>query len=234
MPEPNQAYWRGIRPTDPPENIPVDIKVCGITLPVGIASVIGNLPVDIKAHTVNTPIVPAAPPQNIPVDVKAVTGNVPIIPSTPAQNIPVDIKSMTGNMPVDVKAHTVNTPVDVKSHDVDTPVKNSWVLQDSDSVQVLNPVINTILLDSGQLAAGYYDVTLSMSVDVAISYLGLQHRNAANNATLHNLLFMVSVGASYVLYIKNWYFAANERLRVELFGTMAAWAYGGLWWTQRS
>jgi len=37
--EPNQAFWRGIRPTDPAENIPVDVK----------------------AHTVDTPIVPASP-----------------------------------------------------------------------------------------------------------------------------------------------------------------------------
>ena len=37
--EPNQAQWRGIRPTDPAENIPVDVK----------------------AFTGNVPIIPASP-----------------------------------------------------------------------------------------------------------------------------------------------------------------------------
>lgn len=41
MAERNQTLWRGIRPTDPAENIPVDIKV----------------------HSVNTPIIPSSPEQ---------------------------------------------------------------------------------------------------------------------------------------------------------------------------
>jgi len=32
--EPNQGMWRGIRPTDPAENIPVDIKVHTVDTPV--------------------------------------------------------------------------------------------------------------------------------------------------------------------------------------------------------
>ena len=98
--EPNQLYWRGIRPTDPAENIPVDIKVITANVPVQITGITGNMPVDVKAHTVNTPV-----------DVKS-----------HAVNTPVDVKSMTGNMPVDIKAHTVQTPMDIKAHTVDTPI----------------------------------------------------------------------------------------------------------------
>jgi len=232
--EPNQAYWRGIRPTDPAENIPVDIKVCSVTLPVGIASVIGSLPVDVKAHTVNTPIVPSTPPQNIPVDVKSVTGNTPIIPSTPAQNIPVDIKSMTGNMPVDIKAHTVNTPVDIKSHDVDTPVKYSWLAQGADADLIADPVNNTVLLDSGQLTVGSYDTCFVVGCSVDHIYIRWEWRNAGNTANLKVIPFMLKSYYPFSFTIPNIQVVQNERFRLVVQNDITGTVTSGMWWTQRA
>ena len=210
--EPNQAFWRGIRPTDPAENIPVDIKVCSVTLPVGIASIIGNMPVDVKAHTVNTPV-----------DVKS-----------HAVNTPVDVKSMTGNMPVDIKAHTVNTPVDIKSHDVDTPVKNSWVLQNSILTYETNPLNAAIYSDSGQLTEGWYDFNLSFSCTVDHSCMRLQHRNAANDDSLHVWHFMLLGYAPHEIKISNWYIAANERMRMQQVADITGMVVGNLWWAKRT
>ena len=187
--EPNQAFWRGIRPTDPAENIPVDIKVCGITLPVGIASVIGNLPVDIKAHSANTPIIPSTPPQNIPVEVKSVTGIV--------------------------------------------PVKDSWLLQGSDDDADTNPTQGQISLDTGQLTVGYYDITVVITVTVDHDYFSLEHRNAANDSYLNRIRFMATNEAPNTFYIKNWYFAEDERFRLYQTNNMTGRLVCGMFWTKR-
>ncbi len=232
--EKNEMFWRGIRPTDPAENIPVDIKACSVTLPVGIASIAGNMPVDIKVHTVRTPVDIQVHTVNTPVDIKSHDVNTPIIPSTPPQNIPVDVKSMTGNMPVDIKAHTVNTPVDIKGHDVATPVKDTWVAQGSDTDSIVNPGDNDIIFDTGQLAVGYYDVFTYLTCTVNHYRFIWEHRNAANNADIDALQFLSGAYSRVSFPLQNIKVVGNERFRVRVDGAITGNVVGGIYWTQRA
>lgn len=56
-----------------------------------------------------------------------------------------------------------------------------------------NPALNVIVGDTGPLAAGDYDIWANMSMAIATTGIGpieLQHRNAANTATLAVLLHL--------------------------------------------
>lgn len=161
MAENNQQKWRGIRPVNPPENIPVDIK----------------------AHTVNTPIIPATPPQNIPVEIKSSVG---------------------------------------------------WEAQGSDSASLNNPGDGTIVLDTGALAVGYYDVFVTISVDTTHRWFAFQVRNAANNATLHTIYIHVAASTPAPFTIKNIKLVANERFRVLQGNAITGKLEAGLWWTRHS
>ena len=232
--EKNQMYWRGIRPTDPAENIPVDIKVITANVPVQITGITGNMPVDVKAHTINTPV-----------DVKS-----------HAVNTPVDVKSMTGNMPVDIKAHTVQTPVDIKAHTVNTPivpstppqnipvevmamtgevtVKDSWLLQGNTACSLADPLDDAIVLDTGPLTEGYYDFMVSIGSNIDHNYWKTQHRNATNSADIGADRFVLKAYYQHTFHINNRYLAANERLRIEQRFDLTGRFYGSIWWTKRA
>lgn len=92
----------------------------------------------------------------------------------------------------------------------------------------LDPVSGTIIVDSGPLAAGDYDIWGAIEI-IAINSLGvngpvvLQHRDAANVATLANLLQVVYDGVStrdmtQSLPVMGYNIGLNERLRVEVAG----------------
>lgn len=252
--EPNQVFWRGIRPTDPPENIPVDIKATfgnipvdiqalAGNLPVDIKSMTGNMPTDIKAHTVNTPVDVKSHDINTPVDIKvhtvqtpvdikAHTVNTPIVPATPPQNIPVDIKSVTGNTPIIPSSPAQNIPVEIKDVDGYLPVLPPYEDQDGVYVSVINPSAGDINFDTGPLSIGRYDFMLTMVTDVDHSNFILQFRNSANTSTLNSLCLMTKAYCQITLYIKNHRFMNNRRFRVFQVGDLAGRLAGGIWWTQ--
>jgi len=98
------------------------------------------------------------------------------------------------------------------------------------------PAVNTVLADTGQLAAGVHDVIVgwSMSNNTAIVNIDLQHRNAANTATLANWPHQLQGDASVVVQSMPINFAyeiaVNERLRWQItVGSMSASARINTW-----
>jgi len=83
---------------------------------------------------------------------------------------------------------------------------------EQDIQTVVNPTLGQVINDTGALAAGTYFVTITFNCSVQAS-INIQHRNAANAATLGALhLVCGSTGAGLTLS----YFitlAANERIR---------------------
>jgi len=87
--------------------------------------------------------------------------------------------------------------------------------------QVTNPAANTVIADTGALPAGTYDIWgfvegwFSVALDGAIR---IEHRNAANNATLATLLSSSRGGTTQqgqsFLGHSRYTIALNERLRV--------------------
>ena len=73
------------------------------------------------------------------------------------------------------------------------------------------------LADTGALPAGLYDFTIHLAVaDVVAAGVGVfvEHRNAANNATLKDLGGHTPGGGGLVIEIENYRLAANERVRI--------------------
>lgn len=79
------------------------------------------------------------------------------------------------------------------------------------------PAANVVIADTGQLTAGDYDFDVHMGIADSTAAVGkcliLEHRNAANAATLFNLA-LISQQASQVYRIRRYTIATNERLRV--------------------
>jgi hypothetical protein len=84
------------------------------------------------------------------------------------------------------------------------------------------PAANAVQADTGQLSAGNYEfvVNLSASDTVAVGKgLIVEHRNAANNATVV-VLGAVAPSGAVALHIPRITLAANERVRV-IVGTVS-------------
>lgn len=90
-----------------------------------------------------------------------------------------------------------------------------------------NPALNAVLADTGQLAAGTYDVRAMVSTGIlgapqVFPVIDLQHRDAANLATLSSIPNQISVNTNIIsdLHAITWTYAtviaANERLRFQL------------------
>jgi hypothetical protein len=93
----------------------------------------------------------------------------------------------------------------------------TWV-----GVKSAAPAASAVQADTGALAAGDYDfdVSLCASDSVAVGKgLVLEHRNAANNATVVNL-GGIPAGGSERITLRRYTIATNERLRV-IAGTAA-------------
>lgn len=86
-----------------------------------------------------------------------------------------------------------------------------------------NSAIDTILADTGPLAAGTYNIMAALSLSGSVagvnSPLVLQHRNSANTATLATLLSLtITTTANYhnsFLPLIGYVIGLNERLRVK-------------------
>jgi len=76
-----------------------------------------------------------------------------------------------------------------------------------------NPGINTLYADTGQLTAGIYDFDVIIVATAAV-LPSLQHRNAANTATLFYQVMYASALMYGSISIRSYKMATNERLRV--------------------
>lgn len=116
-------------------------------------------------------------------------------------------------MPVVSLGNVVNPTVDTR-----TP---SWRAGDTVFGQAVSPAQNTVLADTGALPAGTYDVFSYLEYTGAGtpgSLFILEHRNAANNATLATLLSLASDGGGNSFHIATlptigYELGLNERLR---------------------
>jgi len=85
------------------------------------------------------------------------------------------------------------------------------------------PAANAVVADSGALAAGTYYVEVSLGFSGTLAagkHLQIEHRNAANNATV-NTLGMCPAGVSTIVVRERVVVALNERIRVVI-GAVAA------------
>ncbi len=110
---------------------------------------------------------------------------------------------------------------------------DSWLAQGSVFDLVVNPLINSILIDTGQLAGGWYDIRILASGTVAYISLIAQHRNAANNDSLH--VFFVGSGLAIPSHqnIINWKVENNERIRLFFATALTGTFTGSLHWVKR-
>lgn len=83
------------------------------------------------------------------------------------------------------------------------------------------PAANTVIADSGALTAGTYDFAAHMSMEgnqaARVAYV-LEHRNAANSATLATLLQMITAGTDFGdrhgnVPLMGYVIGTNERIR---------------------
>jgi hypothetical protein len=129
---------------------------------------------------------------------------------------PVDMSDRVGRL-LGIVA-SITAPVDVSDRAGrllgkarEDLVAMTWV-----SVRSAAPGIGAVQADTGALAAGDYDfdVHLGVSDTVAVGKgLVLEHRNAANGATLQSLA-VCAAGAVEDFQIRRYTLALNERLRV--------------------
>ena len=87
--------------------------------------------------------------------------------------------------------------------------------------EAFSPAANTVIVDTGALPPGDYDIFAQISAQmnsVGNGAIPLQHRNAGNTATLATLLSSMSIGTvaalTTVLPFMGYTLALNERLRV--------------------
>lgn len=255
--EPNQIKWRGVRPTDPEEDIPVKQDTpANLKATVDVAAgqeieVTQETAADLKA-TVNiaanqTVEVTQGTPTNL---VAQVIGH-DTYPIKIKQNIPANLKAtvnvaagqeieVTQGTPADLKATVIGddaTPIKVKQDtaaNLKVTICDSYESQDSKIAAMDNPTNNAILIDTGPLAAGRYDFSFLLSCTVNHKFFYLEHRNTVNNATLHRYSFVVGDYKPLTFPISNWNIAANERFRAKIINDVIGQVDVCLWWTRRT
>jgi hypothetical protein len=86
----------------------------------------------------------------------------------------------------------------------------------------VNPIANTVLVDSGPLAAGDYEFFVDISKYTSVQQVSgeIQRRNVLNNATLSFVPFFITQTAGH-LQVGRTTLAANERVRVFSFLLLA-------------
>lgn len=102
----------------------------------------------------------------------------------------------------------------------ESPNVTTWV-----SAKTAAPAANSVQADTGQLAAGDYDFIINLACADTIAVgkgLVIEHRNAANSATLFNL-GAATAGDSKQFVFRRYAIATNERIRV-IAGTAAGTA----------
>ena len=97
-------------------------------------------------------------------------------------------------------------------------VVESWLAQGVVDNIATNPVAGALLSDCGQLAEGWYDFVIFLFADGDHYRGNVEHRNAANNATLYRWFVGWKAYDTISIEIPNWYIDTNERMRVTLTG----------------
>lgn len=112
---------------------------------------------------------------------------------------------------------------------------DSWLAQDAVSNGVVvNPGVFDQLADTGQLAAGWYDLIFNISGTPTHFYFIIHHRNAANDNALYFWYTPVFTGLPSILHVNNWRFANNERVLIVP-GIITAGSYiGSVTWVRRA
>lgn len=113
-------------------------------------------------------------------------------------------------------------------------VVDSWDAQGSVRVGVTDPALNDVAIDTGPLAAGYYDFMCAIAPGPDVKALEYEHRNAANTATLHAMPTRGLADLFIMIKISNWKFATNERLRCTVGVVWAGTVRFSIWWTRRA
>lgn len=80
---------------------------------------------------------------------------------------------------------------------------------------VTSPAAGQVISDTGQLANALGTVIIQVVVDASVAaFLAIEHRNAANNTTLHTQYVSVVASTPFVVNQFTMIFQDNERIRV--------------------
>lgn len=97
-------------------------------------------------------------------------------------------------------------------------VVTAWLAQYRVSNSQTNPPNDTVLCDTNQMAAGYYDVFFGALTNCAVTManISLQWRNAANAADLFSVGFCAANQLSYWGQLLGIQVVVNERFRLYI------------------
>lgn len=99
----------------------------------------------------------------------------------------------------------------------------------------LDPAADTVLADTDQLTYGLYDFLIIWNASAAgPRTLRIQHRNAANTATLHDQLVGQGDNPPESLNIRSYLMGGLERMRVILRADFTGGIQASIIWTRRS
>ena len=85
----------------------------------------------------------------------------------------------------------------------------------SEGVKTGVQVANTLLADTGALAAGNYSISILIAANIVL-VATLEHRNAADNATIREFVFCVNATTYDYTFPEFFTLAVDERFRVTL------------------
>jgi hypothetical protein len=107
-------------------------------------------------------------------------------------------------------------------------IVNSWLAQHEQSGAVATPTAGQVILDSGQLPAGYYDVTFFIGVSATTAWndLTLEHRDATNAVSISSQGILSPAMTTILLTYLNIKVATNERFRLISNGNLGYNVWG--------
>lgn len=111
---------------------------------------------------------------------------------------------------------------------------DSWLAQGSICGYLENPNTNTVIADSGQLTAGWYDFNIILAGNGDHFYCNIEHRNAANDTILHRWGGVWKANIHNSIIINNWKMETNERLRAVVKYDSADKLFATIHWVRRA
>jgi len=93
---------------------------------------------------------------------------------------------------------------------VNSWLTGSWVTEGAQT----DPADGAILVDTGQLSAGWYDFTIWMGSSAINGKIVLQHRNSLDTGNVKAHRFRIQANDTREFQLNNRGMEANERLRV--------------------
>ena len=95
-------------------------------------------------------------------------------------------------------------------------VVDSWLSKFEGSSAATTPSAGQVVLDTGPLPAGYYDVTVFVGVSGGTAWndVTVDHRNATNTANISSQGVLCAALNTIPFYYRNIQVAASERFRV--------------------